>query len=48
MEYQTYKLLVSFSGKPKWFEFAAVSLDAAKADVREAYGDFELIQWGIK
>lgn len=48
MKYQTYKLLVSFSGKPKFFEITACSLDAAKADVFCAYGEFELVQWSTK
>jgi hypothetical protein len=46
MIYNTYRLLVEIEGKVKGFEFKAVSLDAAKADIRQAYGDFRLIQWG--
>ena len=48
MKYQTYKLIANFGGAYKWFEITAVSLDAAKADVFCAYGEFELIQWGTK
>lgn len=48
MTYQVFSLLVSVDGLAKRFEIAAVSLDSAMADLREALaGEVLLIQYGV-
>lgn len=48
-EYRNFSILVKIEGEAKRFEFPAVSLESAMADIRQAvYGDVELIQWGSR
>lgn len=48
-EYKTFSLLVRIEGEVKRFEFPAISLEAALADIRSAvFGDVELVQWGSR
>jgi len=47
--YKTFNLLASIDGEAMMFEFPAVSLDAALADLQQAFaGEVKLIQWGTK
>ena len=48
-EYKNFWLLVKIQGEGKWFEFPAVSIEAALADIKQAvYGEVELIQYGSR
>lgn len=48
MRYRTYSLLIADGDFSRWIDVAAVSVEAAKADVFAAYGDIRIIQWGVK
>lgn len=45
--YNIYQMLIGDVSFSKWIDVVAVSVEAAKADVIEAY-DLPVIQWRIK
>lgn len=48
MTYLTFSLLIVDGDFSRWIEVPAVSIEAAKADVAEAYGSVEVVQWSVK
>ena len=48
MAYQTYSLLIVDGSFSLWIEVAAISIEAAKADVISAYGEIKILQWNAK
>jgi hypothetical protein len=47
--YRTFEVLASIDGVAKFFEIAAVSLDAAMADIREVFcGEVSSIQYKVR
>lgn len=48
MSYKTFAVIASFDGSYLFLDVVAVDIAAAIADVTAAYGDFKLIQWGIR
>jgi hypothetical protein len=48
MAYQIFSLLIVDGDFSRWIEVAAVSIEAAKADVVAAYGDIRIAQWSVK
>ncbi len=49
MTYRTFEILTSINGAVKFFEIDAVSLDAALADLSEAYaGEVLCIQYKVR
>jgi hypothetical protein len=48
MTYKTFSIAARFGDFVKFFEFTAVDLEAACNDIREAYGEFELVQYGTR
>lgn len=47
MTYYTFRVLVRFGDRARHLEVVACDIEAAKADIREAFPDSEIIQWGI-
>lgn len=48
MAYQIYSLLIVAGTFSRWIEVSAISIDAAKADIIEAYGEIQVLQWSVK
>lgn len=48
MAYSTFSLLIAIGNFSRWIEVSAVSIDAAKADVTDAYGDICIVQWSVR
>ncbi|HET8636017.1 MAG TPA: hypothetical protein VFL96_04125 [Acidobacteriaceae bacterium] len=48
MAYSTFSILIADGHFCRWLEVAAVSIEAAKADVRHGYGDIRIVQWSVR
>lgn len=48
MTYSTFSLLIADGNFSRWIEVAAVSIEAAKADVTAAYGEIRIVQWSVR
>lgn len=48
MTYLTYSLLIVDGDFARWIEVTAVSVEAAKADAKAAYGEISFLQWSAK
>lgn len=46
--YRIYSLLLVDGDFSQWVEVSAISIEAAKADIFAAYGEVEILQWGVK
>lgn len=48
MAYKLFSLLVVAGDFSRWMDVAAISIEAAEADVRQAYGDVRIAQWSVR
>jgi len=48
MAYHTYLFLISAGDNFRHIEVVACDIDAARADLLDAFWDVEIIQWGVK
>ena len=48
MIYQIYSLFIADGNFSRWIEVSAISIEAAKSDVQQAYDNINIIQWSVK